>query len=494
MSDASPGQARRQVGLLAVMGVVARLCAQMMLLVLLLLAGRFLTVELFGIFVLSSILMNFGVIQMYSGIYHFVLREPAFEEMKGTAFTLQMAFSLAFAAFILACSLGVYLLGWGDLLAQLMAFTAGMPVLALIASWQEAVLLRKGDVKFYYASLICSEIAGFTVSVLMLVNGLGVWALIVNRYVASGLMAAALLWKCGLLPKPQWSREDARKIVGFATPLYGNSALAYFTSSGADIVLGGFLTARAVGLFRMGSRTAGAAFDLFAQTFRILTWQAVGRMAREKRLSAELWTSLLVINLSIMLFVLGSLSLLSHELIDVMLGGEWMAMVPVLQILCWAKIITSADQIVSAQLAAAGHTAFLFRSRVLEAIILLVALLSTVHFGIIAVAFGMFPSALFYVLRLTHKLTRLTDTTMLAVGRAVLPGLALGAAGLLVVFGASVLLEAQGPIVTIAVTALVGVLTYVVTAFVAMRTWTLGLLHTVSTAILPASESEPASN
>ena len=217
-------------------------------------------------------------------------------------------------------------------------------------------------------------------------------------------------------------------------------------------------------------------------------------MAREKRLSAELWTSLLVINLSIMLFVLGSLSLLSHELIAVMLGGEWMAMVPVLQILCWAKIITSADQIVSAQLAAAGHTAFLFRSRVLEAIILLVALLCTVHFGIIAVAFGMFPSALVYVLRLTHKLTRLTDTTMLAVGRAVLPGLALGAAGLLVVFGASMLLEAQGPIVTIAVTAIVGVVTYVVTAFVAMRTWTLGLLHTVSTAILPASENEPASS
>ena len=494
MSDASPSQARRQVGLLAVMGVVARLCSQTMLLVLLLLAGRFLTVELFGIFVLASILMNFGVIQMYSGIYHFVLREPAFEQSRGTAFTLQMLFSFAFALFILACSLGVYLLGWGDLLALLMAATAGMPVIALIASWQEAIRLREGDVKFYYAALIFSEITGSAVSVWMLIDGMGVWSLIANRYVASTIIAVALTWKSGRLPRPEWSREDAGSIVRFATPLYGNSALAYFTSSGADIVLGGFLSARAVGLFRMGSRTASAAFDLFAQTFRILTWQAVGRMAREQRLSAELWTSLLVINLSIMLFVLGSLSLLAHELVSVMLGGEWMAMVPVLQVLCWAKIITSADQIVSAQLAAAGHTAFLFRSRILEAAILLVALLVTVHFGILAVAFGMFPSAIVYVMRLVHKLTRLTDTTMISVARTILPGLALGASGLVVVFAASVLLEAQGPVITILITALVGVLTYVATAFVAMRGWTLRLLHTVSTAILPAKDSEPASS
>ena len=215
-------------------------------------------------------------------------------------------------------------------------------------------------------------------------------------------------------------------------------------------------------------------------------------MAREEKLSADLWTSLLVINLSIMLFVLGSLSLLAEEFVAVMLGEKWMAMVPVLQILCWAKMITSADQIVSAQLAAAGHTSFLFRSRLIEAAILLVALLATVNFGIIAVAFGMFPSVIVYVMRLVHKLTRLTDTTMLAVGKTMLPGLALGAAGLLTVFAATRLLDAQGPIVTIAVTAIVGTLAYVATALVPMRGWTLDLLHTVSTAILPAKESEAA--
>ena len=64
----------------------------------------------------------------------------------------------------------------------------------------------------------------------------------------------------------------------------------------------------------------------------------------------------------------------------------------------------------------------------------------------------------------------------------------------MVVFAASVLLEAQGPVITILITALVGVLTYVATAFVAMRGWTLRLLHTVSTAILPAKDSEPASS
>lgn len=486
MTDTSPSQARRQVGFLAVVGVLARIVAQTMALVLLLLAGRFLTVELFGIFVLGSILMNFGVIQMYSGIYHFVLREPTFDQCRGTAFTLQVAYASAFALLILLAAAFAYAVGWGTLLAVIMASTAGMPLLALIASWQEAVLLRDGNVKFYYGALISSEITGFCCGVVLLLNGYGVWSLIANRYIASGLMAVALTLKHGSLPRPQWKREHAGEIVRFASPLYGNSALAYFTASGADVILGGFLSARAVGLFRMGSRTASAAFDLFAQTFRVLTWQAVGRMAREERQSATLWTSLLTINLSIMFFVLGSLSVLAEQLTALMLGGEWMAMVPVLQVICWVKVITSADQIISAQLAAMGHTAHLFRARLIEAAILLLALLGTVQFGIVAVAFGLFPSGLAYVWLQLSKLAELTGTTRRTVAMTILPGLCLAGTSLAIVFAVATILEPHGALVTLAVTTIVGAATYMLLAFIVMRDWTLDLLHTVSTAILPA--------
>ena len=77
----------RRAGSLAAYGVVARIIAQAMALVLLVLAGRFLTLEMFGIFALSVILINFSQMLMYSGVYNFVLKEPDFDDVVGTKFS-----------------------------------------------------------------------------------------------------------------------------------------------------------------------------------------------------------------------------------------------------------------------------------------------------------------------------------------------------------------------------------------------------------------------
>lgn len=492
MANKAPPNARRQVGVLAVIGMAARMTSQAMTLILLLLAGHFLTVELFGVFVLASILMNFSVMQMYSGIYHYVLKEPGFESRRETAFGLQILFSLGFALLILATSGLVHVFGWGDLLAVLIAATALMPVLAMLASWQEAVLLRRGEVKIYYAAAFGSEVSGFLLGVFLLLQGAGVWALIVNRYCAFILMGAALSLRVRTLPRPRLLPSDARPIIQYSLGLYGNAGLAFFSSYGAALIMGGFLSATAVGLYRMGARTATAAFDIFAQTFRILTWQAVGRMAREDRLPATLWTRLLAIDLSIMIFILGSLSLLAEDLTMLLLGPQWAGMVPVLQIICWVKVIASVDLVATAQLAAAGRTRFLFRARLLEGTILLAVLLVTVPFGMVAVTFGLFPPTIVYAVLLLRQLLDLTATKLRSAVAEIAPGILLATGSLAVVFLTASALDDQPAIITICTTAVVGLASYVLLAFVFLRDWTLATLHSVSTAILPSYEDPPA--
>ena len=493
MTEGTANTARRQVGVLAVIGMASRISSQTMTLVLLLLAGRFLTVELFGVFVLASILMNFAMVQMYNGIYHYVLREPAFEQNKGTAFSLQIIFSLTFMAIILLAGGLTYAVGWGELLALLIAATALVPVFGMFGSWQEAVLLRIGDVKFYYGALVASEVTGFVAAVGMLIAGHGVWALIANRYIASILFALALSLRSGKLPRPAWDMKAARAIISYSLGLYGNASLGFFSNYGAAIILGGFLSTTAVGIFRMGSRTAGAAFDIFAQTFRVLTWQAVGRMAREKRLSSELWTRLIAVNLAIMMFVLGSLSLLAHELTLLLLGEQWLPMVPILQILCWVRVLTSMDQISGAQLAAAGHTKFLFRARLLEAGILLSFLLISVQFGVVAVAYALFPSVIVFNAILLRKLMILTAANVGEVARAFAPGIIGAGLALIVVFAVSIALPVTSPVLRISITAIAGAAAFILIAFVPLRAWTLHTLQLISTAILPAEKNEPSS-
>lgn len=491
MSDEMQDNSQRQVGVLAVVGVVVRAISQSMSLILLLLAGRFLTVELFGIFVLASILMNFAVMQMYSGIYNYVLKEPNFDTTQRTAFGLQIIFSIFFALAILLVAGVVKLAGWGGLLAALIAATALVPMLAMMASWQEAMLLRKGDVKYYYASLLTSEVCGFVLGVVMLVNGGGVWALIANRYCAAAVMAAMLTVKVRAIPLPALDREHARSIIDFSMGLYGAAAMSFVSAYGAAIILGGFLSATAVGLFRMGARTATAAFDLFAQTFRVLTWQAVGRMSREERLPPELWTRLVAVTVSIMILVLGALSILARPVTLFLLGEQWVDMVPVLQIMCWIKILHTVDLVCTAQLAAVGQSKFLFRARVMEIALMLVALLATVQFGTVAVTMALVPSTLLYVVLLLRKLAHMTELSFAHVARSIMPGVLLSLLALVAVYAVSRAMAGQPVPLLIIATAIAGCAAYLTLAFIALRQWTIASLQSVSVAILPAREKDP---
>ncbi|MEM5516224.1 oligosaccharide flippase family protein [Henriciella sp. AS95] len=492
MSDESQDNSRRQVGVLAIVGVVVRAVSQSMSLILLLLAGHFLTVELFGVFVLASILMNFAVMQMYSGIYNYVLKEPNFDATRHTAFGLQILFSVFFAVTILLVAGVVNLAGWGELLAALIAATALMPVLAMLASWQEAVLLRKGSVKYYYASLLTSEVCGFALGVFLLLTGGGVWALIANRYCAACVMTAMLTLRVRSIPVPALNREHARSIIDFSVGLYGATAMSFVSAYGAAIVLGGFLSATAVGLFRMGARTATAAFDLFAQTFRVLTWQAVGRMSREERLPPELWTRLVAVTVSIMILVLGALSILAQPVTLLLLGEQWMPMVPVLQIMCWIKIMHTVDLVCTAQLAAVGQAKFLFRARVVEITVMMAALLATVQFGTVAVTFSLLPSTVLYIGLLLRKLAKMTGLSYVNVAKSVLPGVILSLLALVAVYAVSRIMVGQPVPLLIIATAVAGCAAYMGLAFVALREWTISSLHSVSVAILPARSNDAA--
>ena len=493
MPDHTTSNARRQVGVLAVLGIGSRVASQSMTLILLLLAGRFLSVEIFGMFVLGSILMNLADMQMYSGIYHYVMKEPEFKSSRNSAFSLQVLYGLVFSILIFLAAWITHLANWGDFLALLIASTAMMPLVAMIASWQEAKVLRDGDVKYYYTCLLISEICGFVVGVAMLLYGYGVWSLIANKYIAALIVSVALTLKAGLPPKFGWDEKHVRSIIDYCLALYGSSFLTFVSAYGAAIVLGGFLSAKAVGLFRMGSRTAGAALDVFAQTFRVLAWQAVGRMAREKRLSPELWTRMVALNLSIMSFALGSMSILAEPLTKVLLGDEWLPMVPVLQVICLVNVLASVDQIGAAQLAAVGETRFLFRARVIQVITLLASLLVTVQFGIVAVAIGLFPPAIVYLVLLLRKLVRHTETDFKTFGAAVAPGLLVSGCALLVVYILSVLLIQESALISIPVIAAIGLAVYIGIAFLPLRSWTLASLHMVSTAVLPR-QTESASD
>jgi len=483
--------ATRQAGAIVFIAMAVRVVTQGLALILLLVAGQILSVEMFGLYVLATILMQFSLSLMFTGIYNFVLKEPEFDQYAGTAFSLHGLFAVVFAILIALGGAIAFALMPDSQLWQFILATALVPLMIMFSSWQEAMLLRRQEVKYYYFAMFVAQVAGFTSGVIMLKMGYGVWSLILSRYVSSTTIMLILSLKAGMIPLPKWNTQHARKILTYSGGLYGNSILTFFTAYGSDIIIGGFLNATAVGLFRMGARTSTAAYDIFSQTTRILSWQVLGRLAREERITEPLWVKLYAANLLLVGAALGSMAVLGEDLTRVVLDERWLGMVPILQIVCMVRIVACFELVATAQLAAAGKTGFLFQARMIEAAVLAVALLVSVQFGMKAVAFGLLPSAICLMGILLFRVRRLTGTSLRKAFWQILPSVLIALSAIIPTAIAAYMLADVSPLHRLLLASLVGIFSMLIAALIIFRSWTMGLIHELSVAVLPRAEEEP---
>ena len=127
MSDDQQSQQVSKAGSTVLLATSARIISQLTSLTILIVAGRFLNPELFGVFVLATILMNISAAVQYSGIYNYILREGGLRDHIRTAFTLHVLVGASFILGIVTLSASVYLSGGSALLALLILSTAPIP-------------------------------------------------------------------------------------------------------------------------------------------------------------------------------------------------------------------------------------------------------------------------------------------------------------------------------------------------------------------------------
>ena len=140
MSDDQQSQQVGKAGSTVVLATGARIVSQLITLSVLVLAGRFLSPELFGVFVLATIFLNIASSLQYSGIYNYILREGGLRTHIRSAFTLHALFGLLFSIGIVVLAGLIHVFGGSRLLVLLILTTAPIPLGLIFTSWFEAPL------------------------------------------------------------------------------------------------------------------------------------------------------------------------------------------------------------------------------------------------------------------------------------------------------------------------------------------------------------------
>jgi len=336
----------------AVIAMAARASSQLALLGVTLVATRTLLPADFGVFAIAAALLTLSRTMLYTGPFEYVLKaaEADGPHVASAGLAANLIVALAWVALLSACGLAAPSVFRGQGVAMLLFCLAPSNLLAALAGWEEAMLLRGQQVRRYYAITMTTEIAAGLGAAVLLVLGWGLWALVAQVY--ARLVIFVLAYRAVLvlpeLPWPAWAQT--RKVLAWSWSRYGSVMVGFLANYSGDLLLGVVFSPAASGLYRAGNRVVSALADMFVQPAGLLV--TTGLAAQRARGDAGDGASLKLSGLfgALCWPALAGLAVVSDDIAPVVLGPAWAGAGPIIAVFCLARMAALPIAVASAVL------------------------------------------------------------------------------------------------------------------------------------------------
>lgn len=334
------GTGWRGGGLTALIAMAARASSQLALLGVTLVATRSLAPADFGLFAIAAALLTLSRTMLYTGPFEYVLKAPE-EHGAAVASAGLLAnglVALACTALLGACGLAAPLLFRGEGIGLLLFALAPSNLLAALAGWEEAMVLRGGQVRGYYAITVGTEAAAGLGAAALLLAGWGVWALVAQVYARLAIFVLAYRALLILPGLPRPCLTETARILRWSGSRYGAILVGFLANYSGDLLLGAVFSPAAAGIYRAGNRVVTALADMFVQPASLLvTTRLAADRARGCTGDAG-WLRLAALFAALCWPALAGLALASDLIAPVLLGPQWAGAGPVIAIFCVARI------------------------------------------------------------------------------------------------------------------------------------------------------------
>jgi len=377
----SPGTTLASI-LTAGVAMFSRASAQIVVVLVTLVATRYLSPAAFGMFSLASIGIVLIRSILWNGAFEYLLKAPephtASTECLVANFIITAAFSLPLYGFSFIADRLFGTVGIGHLILILLPSN----LLAALGAWQESLVLRTGRLRTYYAITLVSEMISALAAIVLLLKGYGALGLVAQTYVRNLIVLAAYLaMRCTI-----WSHHFAVarlwEVLRWSVSRYLSVLVDFGMSYGADIFLGAFLSPAAAGLYRASNRIVTAVGDIFAHPANLIARSVFSQRAAERTDSDEVWPLVFSAAAVVGWSALGGLVITAGMIVPLALGPMWSAAAPLAAIIAIARCGMLIQAVTSALLVAYDRQNRLFAIQCASTGATLAALAIIARFGV----------------------------------------------------------------------------------------------------------------
>ena len=326
--------------------------------------GRILGPEAFGLLAMMLVVTGFAELLAQAGLSEAIIQHPDPTHIElSSLYWLNIALGgLLYITLLMATPLIAALYSTPEL-EQLLPWLA---LAFLISPWGvqlKALLQKRLEFKPLAIIEILAAVTGTLLAIALAWQGHGVWSLVWGQLAQSTVMVLSLVligWQRKMLPGFCFNHTAVKPYLSFGLHLLGSNILNYFNSRIDQLVVGVLLGSQALGYYSM-------AFNLVLQPISrinpVLTQVAFPVLARVRDDKVRLkrgYFRMLDLLTSINAPVLIGVAAVAPLLISVVLGEQWLPIIPLIQVLALFSLLRSTGNAGGSLILAAGRADLAF--------------------------------------------------------------------------------------------------------------------------------------
>lgn len=352
--------------------------------------ARILAPEAFGLVAMVGVIIEVARALLDSGFGSALVQRRQITEVDlSSVFYFNVLISVLLAGMLWLAAPAIAMFYNQPLLkALLRAFTLVL-VINGFAVVQDALLIRHLDFKRQAIILTVSVGTSGVLGLTLAWRGFGVWSLVVQQ-IANSLIRTGMLWKVNAWrPKYVFSVKALREMFGFGSRMAAATLLSTTSESMMPLILAKLFSIVQLGYYNRAQSLQYLTTESISGVISRVTFPVFSELQNQiGRLRSALRkgiTTAAFVQFPIMI----GLICIAKPLVLVMLTKKWLPCVPYLQILCLAGLLYPAHVLNLNILVAAGRSGIMLRLEVIKRILLVMTIVATFHWGIMAMIWGL---------------------------------------------------------------------------------------------------------
>ena len=393
---------------------IERIATQAIQLVVMLILGRMLGPEAFGLVGMLAIFIAISQTFVDSGFSSALIRKQDRSEADyATTFYFNIVVSLSCYVLLFICAPYI-----ADFYHQpeLINLTRVLGIVILVNAFAVVQRTRltvamdfKTQAKASLLSVSCSTI----ITLILAYYNFGVWAL-VGQTLSFAIFNVILFnvldpW----LPKCGFSKASFKELFGFGSKLLASAILATIYENIYQIIIGKLFNAGQLGLFTQAKNLSSMPAMTLTGIIQRVTYPMMSQIQNDKQALDKAYLLTLRLAAVVISPLIIGLGLVSKPLLTVLLGQEWQSAAELMTILCIGYMLYPIHAINLNLLQVKGRSDLFLKLEIIKKVITTIVLVITVPLGIKAICIGMVTQSYLALFINTYYTGKLSSLTML---------------------------------------------------------------------------------